>query len=117
LSILSLGGAVWLAPPLLMALAILLRSAGPARALTQAALFTCLLAVLAIPSLTTASPFLSAGRTVLTSNTELGNLVEPLNGLQVLGIWPAGDFRFDPSDMAATYALLVVLGAAGLGAL
>ena len=31
---------------------------------------------------------------------------EPLDPLQVAGIWPAGDFRFDPTPSALAYALI-----------
>ena len=54
---------------------------------------------------------------MLRAESELGNLVEPLRWLQVLGIWPVGDFRFDPADMDATYVLLGVLVVAGMAGL
>jgi hypothetical protein len=117
LSILSIGGAVWLAPPLLAVLVILVREVGPRIALGRSAAFAAFAVVLAIPPLISADALISVGKTVLTSESELGNLVEPLNGLQVLGIWPTGDFRFDPNNLGATYVLVAVLVAAALGAL
>jgi hypothetical protein len=47
---------------------------------------------------------------------ELGNLVQPLSVFQLGGIWPVHDFRYRPST-APTVALLVVAGAAAIGAL
>ena len=47
----------------------------------------------------------------------LGNLIAPLNPFQALGIWPAGDFRVDPSSSLATtllIALALALAAVGL---
>ena len=43
-----------------------------------------------------------------------GNLVEPLSRLQLAGIWPAGDFRFEPGDLAPTYILIGLLLAAAV---
>jgi hypothetical protein len=52
----------------------------------------------------------------LTNDAELGNLVEPLSRLQLAGIWPAGDFRFEPEALAPTYVLIaLLLAAAALG--
>ncbi len=53
-------------------------------------------------------------KAVLTSSTELGNLVKPLNVLQLAGVWPNGDFRYAPSDLLITHILIgvVLLGAA-----
>ena len=49
----------------------------------------------------------------VTSDTAKGNLVEPLSWLQVFGVWPEGDFRFEPDDMLVTYVLVGVGGAGG----
>jgi hypothetical protein len=116
LSILSIGGGVWLVPPLAIVLVLLLRSVRVTAAAVYAAIFVAAFVLLSIPALTTANTFLTIGKVVLTSESELGNLVGPLNGLQVLGIWPVGDFRFDPSNMSATYILLAVLVLAAVGA-
>ena len=53
------------------------------------------------------------------SGDELGNLIGPLSGLQLFGIWPIGDFRVRPHDMAPTYVLIAVVigGRRSLGAL
>jgi hypothetical protein len=46
---------------------------------------------------------------VLTGGSALGNLLRPLNPLQLAGIWPAGDFRVDPPQLAITYVLIAVV--------
>ena len=57
--------------------------------------------------------------TTLTSESELGNLIEPLSPWQAFGIWPTGDFRLSPDDPVLTaIAIAVAIGAgiAGLAA-
>jgi len=50
------------------------------------------------------------------SSNDIGNLIEPLQIIQIFGIWPVDDFRFSPEPMAVVSALLVVVAAlAGLG--
>lgn len=109
LQILSVGGLVWLAP-LLVVFAAGLRRVG---------YFAIAAGVLALPAIVYGYEFLHpAVGGVLTSQEELGNLVEPLSWLQFFGIWPAGDFRLDPDKLEATYVLIAVLVAAaaiGLG--
>jgi hypothetical protein len=49
----------------------------------------------------------------LTSDIGLGTLGDPLNPLQIAGIWPTGDFRSPPDLEPVTYGLigLVIAGA------
>jgi hypothetical protein len=51
----------------------------------------------------------------LTDADARGNLIAPLEPAQAAGIWPAGDFRFDPVAGLPAYALiaLAVIAAAG----
>jgi hypothetical protein len=109
LGVLSIGGAVWLAPGLLLALVLLYRARGRLVAGRQAAAFVLLGAALALPALLSAQIFLRGGATTLSSGTELGNLAEPLSFLQLFGIWPAGDFRFDPEHLGVTRLLILIL--------
>ena len=51
--------------------------------------------VLCVPVLVPGG-FLPPTSASLSSATALGNLLHPLNGLQLFGIWPAGDFRWIP---------------------
>ena len=50
----------------------------------------------------------------MTSDTAKGNLVEPLSVLQLFGVWPEGDFRFEPDDMLVTYVLVGIVALAAL---
>jgi hypothetical protein len=114
-AILSLGGAAWLLVPLVATLAIMLLSQERMLVLRRAGVFVAVALLLSLPSLTEASDFLGGGsREVLTGGQELGILFDPLNVLQVLGIWPANDFRVDPGELGVTYLLLGLLIVAGI---
>ena len=116
LGVLSIGGAVWLAPALVLAATLLYRARGSAATLRRGMSFLVVAAALALPALLSAEVFLRGGGT-LRSETELGNLIRPLSSLQFFGIWPAGDFRTEPSELGATRILIFVLvlaAAAGL---
>jgi hypothetical protein len=104
--VLSVGGLVWIAP-MLVALALLAaRGLGLREAGARALAFMLALAIFALPVFAggSFSPFQSG----LTNESELGNLIAPLDPLQALGVWPSGDFRLDPSASVAT-AVLVAL--------
>jgi hypothetical protein len=112
LSVLSFGGAIWLAPLLLPMLVLFIYLRDWVAAARAAAAFSVFAAALAIPSLVTAKTFLRPAAGTLTSGSDLGNLIEPLSSLQLFGIWPVSDFRFRPDNMDATYLLIVALVAA-----
>lgn len=115
--VLSLGGLVWIGPMLVAMAFLAMPRLGRRGAIFQALAFLVALAVFAIPILVAGgfNPFQSG----LTSESELGNLIGPLDRLQVLGIWPSGDFRIQPTSSVAT-AILIALGIVaaliGLGA-
>lgn len=76
--------------------------------------------VFAIPALLEARTFVQvANSNDLTSSgtAGLGNLLHPLSDLQVLGIWPTGDFRTRPQSMPITYLLLAVIALAVIAGL
>jgi hypothetical protein len=109
---LSVGGLVWVAP-LLLALAIIAwRRFGLRGALAIALPFAALVVLLAIPSAT--GGLLPPSTPPLTDPHALGNLIAPLSPFQILGVWPAGDFRVQPDASVATAVLdaLAVLAAA-----
>ena len=116
LAVLSVGGVVWLAPPLLAVVVVLWSDRGPSVALRRAAIFLAMGAALSVPTLVSAKVFLRGGET-LRSDEELGNLVEPLSSLQFFGIWPAGDFRTDPTSLGVTRILILVLVLSAVGGL
>jgi hypothetical protein len=111
--VMSLGGAAWLA--LLAAapvLALVLRGRG--FALRATGNFAGAAAVCAIPAIVAAVEWLPRSG-AFTSESEVGNLVGPLRVAQIAGIWPIGDFRRAPHDLAPTYVLIGVLVAAAAG--
>jgi hypothetical protein len=107
-SVMSLGGAVWLVP---LGAAILV--APVTRRLRHVALLGVLGALLAAPVLAEAGTFLRRDNVnSFRSAEELGNLARPLRARQVLGVWPTGDFRADPGHSWLTWLLV---GIAGVG--
>lgn len=112
--VLSLGGAVWLLP-LGVWLLVAARPALRARTVAAAA---AVLVVLALPAVGEAARFLGDGHlSSWRDEGRLANLLRPLNPLQVLGIWPAGDFRLRPDSYWPTIVLVglvAALAAAGL---
>jgi hypothetical protein len=105
--VLSPGGVIWLLPMLLALGVLAWRRFGPPAAALRAALFTGLLVAFVFPALT--SGIVPPTSKPLTDDTGEGNLRGPLDPLQGLGIWPVGDFRFDPEPTVAT-AVLIGLG-------
>ena len=109
--ILSVGAVVWLVPVLGVVGIAVLRQRSRFRPLVVLAAGAALL----VPSLAVARLMLGPG--VLGSirdGDELGNLVAALSPLQLLGVWPVGDFRFRPERMDVTYVLLAILLAAAV---
>jgi hypothetical protein len=109
--VLSVLGAVWLIAPAAVALVFVMRGRMSA---AQIGVLAGTFALLALPTLMDARSFLSIGTTELRSGTVLGNLVRPLNKLQVLGVWPIGDFRFAPADLAVTHVLIAAVAVTAL---
>lgn len=113
--VLSAGGVLWVGPLLLVVALLAYQRLGLRVAAIRAALFAVLLVALTIPSWT--SGLVPPTSKPLVGSDGEGNLLGPLDPLQVLGIWPAGDFRVDPSGAVIT-AVLVGLGVlAALGGL
>jgi hypothetical protein len=109
--VLSLPGAVWLVPAALVATVVLLRR--PQRLLPKAGVFVAGLALLAIPAFVAAVDWLPRIG-AFDKETNLGNLIGPLSGFQLFGIWPSGDFRVHPHDSAPAYVLIALVIAAGV---
>ena len=109
--VLSLPGAVWLAPAALVATVLLLRR--PQRLLPKAGVFVAGLALLAIPAFVAAVDWLPRIG-AFDKETNLGNLIGPLSGFQLFGIWPSGDFRVHPHDSAPAYVLIALVIVAGV---
>jgi hypothetical protein len=106
LDTLSSGGAVWLVPLLVPLILIAPRARAAMTTATAAGV------VLALPALLATGDFLRGdNRATFENGAELGNLMRPLRPLQLLGVWPSGDFRTDPSHRLVTGLLLAVAAA------
>jgi hypothetical protein len=114
LAVLSFGGAVWIALPLIGAAAVATRTRSLGRIAVVAGSYLAAGAAFALPSLLTAKGFLEPAKGVVTDANELGNLIEPLEFIQVAGVWPAGDFRVDPTRLGFTHFLIFIVAAAAL---
>jgi hypothetical protein len=113
LGVLNLGAGVWVAPALVFCLVAIALREGLVGALRAAGAFIGFLCVLALPTIVSAPDFLSSN---IVSYSPLANLIKPLNPLQVVGIWPAGDFRYDPQRTTTTKILIAIaLAGACLG--
>jgi hypothetical protein len=108
LAVLTAAGAgLWLLPMLALgALALAVRRGGAAT-FGRLALVAAVTAVVTLPWLIDAG-LLPRESSALTDPGELGNLIGPLEIWQGVGIWPAGDFRVDPSDTVATAGLIAI---------
>jgi hypothetical protein len=117
----SLGSAAWLAPLLLGGVAAIALGAGLATAARAAAAFVVLVLLLALPTVLEAGRFLApleqGGESVFSAGQELGNLIAPLDPLQLFGIWPSGDFRVGPENPTTTRVLIGALVIAALAGL
>jgi hypothetical protein len=112
--VLSIGALLWLVPPLAVVGFTILRRRGGLRPVALLAVGAALL----VPSLAVARMVLGEG--VLSSvrdEAELGNLLAALSPVQILGIWPSGDFRLRPERMDVTYVLNAVLAISAAGGL
>ncbi len=112
----SVGGLIWLGPMLAALAALVWARFGLPVAIGRAAPFVAGVAVLAIPVIVTGG-LLPPTSTPLTNQDDAANLGDALNPFQVLGLWPAGDFRVAP-DASVVTAILVALAvlAAAVGA-
>jgi hypothetical protein len=76
-----------------------------------------LTAVLMIPVWVSIGDFLSNDAGLFSSGqseaTRLGNLLHPLSGFQLVGIWPVGDFRLTPPTLPSALLIGLALLAAG----
>jgi hypothetical protein len=109
LAILSVGGGIWMLPPLALAALAALARSGLAPTARRAGALAAVALPLSLPPLL-ATGFLSApAASTITDRERLANLIEPLSVLQTFGIWPVDDFRLRPDNKAATYALIAVV--------
>lgn len=108
IAVLSVGGIIWFIAPTVVVAVLAARNRQIAE---RAAILAGAFLLLSLPALLDARSFLDpATEAAVRSGTELGNLVRPLNPAQVFGVWPAGDFRFQPSDGPAAWILVAATG-------
>jgi hypothetical protein len=104
--------AVWILPVALVALVVSVRSRGREwqRTAAESATFAGLAAILSLPSLSDLRTYLDVAGTVVTSQSEVGNLLGPLDPAQIFGIWLTGDYRTDPAgrNLSLTHGLIAV---------
>jgi len=116
LGVLSFAGAVWTAPVLLGALVCAVVWRGWRDAVRPAIRFAAVALPLSLPSLLLFNFLGGSAVADLTTQSQLANLLRPLSFFQVVGIWPAADFRLRPEDSLLTTLLIAVaVAAAGIG--
>ena len=116
---LGAGAAAWVVPALVGVVIVWVFRArreelwGVAR---DVGLLSVTTAVLALPMWVVLSSFLGSDSNLFSSgqptSEKLGNLIQPLSGWQLAGIWPVGDFRL----RAPTVASVLLIGLALLAA-
>jgi hypothetical protein len=109
----SFAGGLWLMPALAAALALSIRLRGRAVAVAQAAAFAVATAVLSIPTLAQVGSFFPNATSSVITGGERATLFH-FSWRQVFAIWPAGDFRADPSAMGITNVLIVLVAIAAV---
>jgi hypothetical protein len=107
----SVLGVVWLAGVVLFALLLDARY-GLRRTTFSLAPILVFGIVLVLPALASARRFVQGADRSDAGNGALGNLFHPLSNLQLLGIWPSGDFRGRPAHMGVTGILLALVALA-----
>jgi hypothetical protein len=113
LTMVGSGGLVWALPILALVGIGLWRTGGVRAVLGRAWPLALAVVLLGVPTLFAAGVF-SPTQRGLTNASELGNLIRPLSVFQVVGIWPVGDFRLDPSKLALSDFLIGLAIAAAL---
>jgi hypothetical protein len=108
LGVLSPSGIIWIGPMLVALAVVALRELRQREALARAGLFAAAVALLSVPALSSGlTPPVPSSESLLGSSAK-GNLVDPLDPLQMLGVWPSGDFRFHPDATVATAVLIAL---------
>lgn len=110
LDVLSLPGVLWLVPIAVLAAALAVCRLGWRRSAVRVSTLVALTAALAVPAIVASFDFLGHTR-AFSLTDEMGNLIVPLNRLQVFGIWLNGDFRTPPASRGPTYFLIALVGA------
>jgi hypothetical protein len=117
LSVLGFGGIVWLPVVLVAVVLYALRTWSRSEGRLRVAAMLAVAAAVAVGLILGGQRFVET-HGALIGDDVLGNLVYPLRGLQLFGVWPAADFRIAPPDAEpVTYAVIGFAIAVGLVAL
>ena len=119
-TVLSLAIVPWIGLPLAVTAGLaFLRASERRRAATALVAGGLLAALLAAPAVLSAGKFTQVASSVLGKADDLGNLARSLDPLQVVGIWPRGDFRLPLVQNQALVYVLIALAvvAAVVGAI
>lgn len=107
---LSFGGAVWLLPVPVLALAIVvLEGRSPVPILKALGVVMGAAVLLAVPFIASGAVGPSNLDSLRNPVDAFGNLFDELPYLQVAGIWPSGDFRLDPRVEPLTLILAAAI--------
>jgi hypothetical protein len=115
---LGAGAAAWVVPTLLgvvLAWAWRARRARLWRVARDIGVLAVTTAVLALPMWVVLSSFLKGDSNLYSGQStseNLGNLIQPLSGWQLVGIWPVGDFRVRAPTVASALLIGLALVAA-----
>ena len=122
IAVLSVGAAAWVIPAMLVLIVVWVRRDWAAKRMAlvrDLGVLAGMTAVLALPVWITVSKFLGERANGLfssgthTPEESLGNLIQPLSGWQLAGIWPVGDFRQRVATFpSALFIALVLIAAA-----
>ncbi len=118
----GVAAAVWLGPMLLVALFLVARRRprDVRRTGVLAAGFAVAVVILSLPTLLDLGDYLEVTKDVVTGQQEIGNLLRPVDLLQVFGIWLNGDYRLPPEagpgidKVQTTFALIGLAAAAAV---
>ncbi|HEY2282994.1 MAG TPA: hypothetical protein VGH60_05520 [Solirubrobacteraceae bacterium] len=112
---LGAGAAAWVLPTLLAVVVVWVLRARRARlwpAMRDVGLLALMTAVLALPMWVVLSSFLKGDSNLYSGQStseNLGNLIQPLSGWQLAGIWPVGDFRLRAPTLSSVLLICLVL--------
>lgn len=115
LGVLGPNGAAWVLPAAAVAFAAMAWCHRPIRRAAGAVGASVLVVVVAsAPALVGVDFVKHTTGGAISSQAEVGNLVKPLPLLQGAGLWPVGDFRFEPSPYWFAVTLAVTCAVAAL---
>src|SRR5262249_1600846 len=110
---LSFGAGPWLLGVLGVAALLLFGRVGFGGVLRVAGLFLIWVVPVILVGLVVHALF-PESNALLNSGNDLGNLSGPISPFHAVGIWPAADFRIDPTSAFLTGVLILLAGVAAL---